>query len=402
MKHAKLSPSSSHRWIACPGSVLLESKIDEEPSSEYAEYGTAGHHVADYCLKENSPAVEMVGDRINVDYDSAHYPDGVLVDDEMADAVQMYLDYCNQLQTGASKWHIEKKVNFSRYVPEGFGTSDFIAVHPEILHIVDLKMGKGVRVNAEWNTQGMLYALGALDEISIMHDCTVRISIVQPRLDHISEWDISVGDLRYWAEAELMPKAQLAWDAQYGKITPMFNPGESQCRFCKAQATCKALAEYSLKTAIDTFTNIPESTDTDLTDIHTLNNEELGKLLPKVKTIINWANALEALALTELTTGKKIPGYKLVQGRSGNRKWTNESEIATHLRALGLSNEEIYKSKIKSPVGVLAELKKKQIPPVGVETFWTVPEGKLTIAGEEDKRPEVSVNSEASFTDIKI
>lgn len=130
-------------------------------------------------------------------------------------------------------------MNFSRYVPEGFGTSDFIAVHPEILHIVDLKMGKGVRVNAEWNTQGMLYALGALDEISIMHDCTVRISIVQPRLDHISEWDISVGDLRYWAEAELMPKAQLAWDAQYGKITPMFNPGNPNAGFARRKQPVK-------------------------------------------------------------------------------------------------------------------------------------------------------------------
>lgn len=396
MKHSKLSPSSSHRWINCPGSVLLESKVDEEPSSEYAEYGTAGHHLADYCLKKNSPAIEMVGQRIHTHYDSLHYPKGVLVDSEMADAVQMYVDYCNYIMSDPTKRFVEKRVDFSRYVPGGFGTSDFIALTPDILHVVDLKMGKGVRVHAEWNTQGMLYALGAIEE-SAVKDGKVRISIVQPRLDHISEWDIKVSDLLYWAEEELMPKAKLAWEEE-----PVFNPGEPQCRFCKAQSTCKALAEYSLKTAMDTFTTIPESADADLTDIHTLNNEELGRLLPKVKTLINWANALEALALAELKAGNKIPKYKLVKGRSGNRKWSDEAEIATHLRELGLSNDEIYNSKIKSPVGVLAELKKKQIPPVRVETFWTVPEGKLTIAGEADKRPEVPTNSEATFTDIEI
>jgi hypothetical protein len=398
--HATLSPSSSHRWINCPGSVLLESDHPDEPVSEYAEYGTAGHHLAEHCLKENIPAVNMVGERINPHYDSEHYPDGVLVDEEMVNAVQMYLDYCNQLQTGASKWHIEKKVDFSRYVPEGFGTADFIAFHPDILHVVDLKMGKGVRVHAVWNTQGMLYALGAINE-DIPDQCIIKISIVQPRLDHISEWQLSVGDLRYWAEDQLMPKAQQAWNKE-----PIFNPGESQCRFCKAQASCKALAEYSLKTAIDTFTDLPavgeRNLRQNLRDIHVLNGEELGRLLPKVKTIINWANSLERLALEELLAGKKIPGYKLVRGRSGNRKWANEAETVRHLKALGLSKEEIYSLKIRTPVGVLSELKKKNIPPVGVESFWTVPEGKLTIAGSEDVRPEIVSDADRAFTDIEI
>ena len=390
--HAKLSASSSHRWLKCSGSVLLEADYQDETPSEYAEYGTAGHKLAEYCLKDEVQADLLIGHVLNR---SKHFPDGFKVDEEMADAVQMYLDYCNQIKQNENIWFAARRVDFSKYVPKGFGTADFICQTPDILHVVDLKMGKGVKVHAEWNTQGMLYALGSIDE-SIDTECTVRISIVQPRLDHVSEWDISVGDLIYWAEKELTPKARQAWEEK-----PIFNAGEEQCRFCKAQSTCKALAEYSLKTAIDTFTDIPSATETNLKDIYQLNNEELGRLLPKVKTIITWANSLETLALKQLKLGQKITGYKLVRGRAGNRKWDNEEQIITHLKGLGLSENDIFNSKIKSPVGILAELKRNSIPSTGVEAFWNVPVGKLTIANEADNRPEIVATADSAFVDIE-
>jgi len=396
-EHAKLSASSSHRWIKCSGSVLLESESEAEPPSEYAEYGTASHQLAEYCLKKDISANLPLGQVFNK---SKNFPDGFTVDEEMAEAVQHYLDYCNYITEDKCDRYIEKKVDFSKYATEGFGTADFIYVAPDILHVVDLKMGKGVKVNAEWNTQGMLYALGAMKEFRPTprgeSSGIVRISIVQPRLDHISEWDISVGDLLYWAESELKPKAKQAWEEK-----PVFNAGEEQCRFCKAKATCKALAEYSLKDAIDTFTDIPTATETNLKDIHTLNNDELGQLLPKVKTIINWANSLESLALSELKAGRKITGYKLVQGRAGNRKWGDEKAVERKLTNMGIKKSEMFSKKLLTPTQMCGVLKKKHIETERIEAYWNSPEGKLTIAVEADKRPEIIPESNIAFTDIE-
>ena len=388
-KHARLSASGSHRWLACPGSILLEESYPEDVVSEFAEYGTAGHQLAQLCLEKERPATLFEGQIFNK---SENFPDGFKVDTEMADAVQTYLDYCNSL--GEGETHIEKRVDFSLCVEEGFGTADFIKIKDNEIHVVDLKMGKGVKVNAEWNTQGMLYALGIVWDSKLADNDLVHIAIVQPRLDHISEWSITVNELLTWARDEVKPKAEQAWNGE-----PIFNPGESQCRFCKAKPTCKALAEHSLKTAMDTFTDIP--TEEDLKEVHTLTHAEIGALLPRVNTLVNWAKSLEAHAFNELNKGQEIPGYKLVMGRNGNRKWTDEDDIERKLTQLGIRKSEMFSKKLLTPAQMCKIIKKKDLSVTQIETFWNSPEGKPTIAVDSDSREEIQPSDISGFTDIE-
>ena len=388
-KHARLSASGSHRWLACPGSVLLEEDHPEDIVSEYAEYGTAGHELAQLCLEENKPAHLFEGKYLNK---SEHFPEGFYVDGEMADAVQTYVDYCNSL--GKGETHIEKRVDFSLYVEEGFGTADFIKIKKNEIHVVDLKMGKGVKVNAEWNTQGMLYALGVVWGAKLKDSDLVHIVIVQPRLDHISEWSLTVSHLLGWGADHVRPRAEQAWLGE-----PIFNPGESQCRFCKARATCKALAEHSLKTAMETFTDIP--TEGNLKDVHTISNEELGALLARVDTLVNWAKSLQAHAFSELNAGNKVPGYKMVMGRAGNRKWTSEADIKEKLTRMGIDQEEMFSKKLLTPAQMCKVVTKKDLSLTQIETYWNSPEGKPTIAHETDKRDEIQPISTECFSDIE-
>jgi hypothetical protein len=390
-KHAKLSASGSHRWLACPGSVLLEADFPEDVVSEFAEYGTAGHELAQMCLEQNLPAYTFGNRYLNK---SKHFPDGFHVDSEMTGAVQTYLDYCNSLGEGESR--IEERVDFSTYVEEGFGTADFIKIKDNEIHVVDLKMGKGVRVNAENNPQGMLYALGVAWDSKLADNDLIHIVIVQPRLDHISEWSITVNNLLTWARDYVIPRAKQAWNGE-----PIFNPGESQCRFCKAKPTCKALAEHSLQTAMDVFTDIP--TEGELKDVHKINNDELGALLARVDTLVNWAKSLQAHAFDQLNEGNKVAGYKMVMGRAGNRKWNKEKdpELFAYLRDKGLEKDDIFTNKINTPAQICRTLKSKKIDVGETENFWNSPEGKPTIAVESDKRDEILHPSIEGFSDIE-
>lgn len=383
-KHARLSPSSAHRWLECPGSVSLEAEYPADIISEYAEYGTAGHMLGEIHLNNGLPVKMSAGIILNK---SINFPDGFQVDDEMIDAVQTYVDYCNNLE--GDEIFIEKKVDFSEWVPEGFGTADYIKINSDPLdgdtiNVVDLKMGKGVKVYAENNPQGMLYALGVLGryEEGYFKNDLIRIVIVQPRLDHISEWEISVGDITDWANNVVKKKAGEAWTGQM-----KFNPGETQCRFCKASATCKALAEQSLQTAMDIFTDIP--TTGDLKQIHTLSNSEIAQLLPRLDEISNWIKSLKAFAFEQLEQGFSIEGYKLVRGRAGNRKWINESTVEERLRALGFLKRQIYKQVMITPPTADKMLKAQSISTTQISQLYNQAEGKLTITDRNDPREEI-------------
>ena len=390
-KHARLSPSSAHRWLECPGSVTLEQDFPQDITSEFAEYGTAGHTLGEMCLTQEVPAKTFRGEILNK---SEHFPDGFEVDDEMIDAVQTYVDYCNQLP-GDEGSRIEEKVDFSEWVPDGFGTADFIKIDDDVLgkrtiQVVDLKMGKGVKVNAENNPQGMLYALGCLDELIYDPEDFVRIVIVQPRLDHISEWDISINDLLEWAEKVVKKKAGEAWAGLM-----KFSPGEKQCRFCKASSTCKALAEKSLQTAMDVFTDIP--TTGDLKQIHTLGNSEVSQLLPRLDEISNWIKSLKAFAFSQLEQGFEIDGYKLVRGRSGNRKWINESAVEEKMETLGFHKDNLYKQVIITPAVAQRMLKAQNISITQISNLYNQEEGKPTITDRRDPREEIISNDGSEF-----
>jgi hypothetical protein len=233
--HSPLGASSSSRWMGCAGSVAASANYPDQPSI-FAAYGTAGHHLAENCLNDGSNARSHLGQVITAKGEEFS------VDDEMADAVQVYLEYVRGI-TGALM--VEVKVSYSRWVPDGFGTSDSIIFHGDQGYAIDLKMGTGVRVDAEENSQAMIYALGAHQDLGFIHSTKQwKLVIVQPRLDHISEWDISTDDLLDWADNTLRPAAELALSDN-----PPFNPSEKACQWCRAKLRCRARAEYAMKIA---------------------------------------------------------------------------------------------------------------------------------------------------------
>lgn len=397
LAHAKLSASGAHRWIECPGSVSLEEGLPDK-KTEYAEYGTAGHTLAQTALEEGLPVVKYKGDRLNK---SEEFPDGFLVDDEMIEAVQQYVDYCNGL--GAGHKFIEKRVDFSEWVPEGFGTSDYIHVEKDngghIIHCVDLKMGKGVRVYAKDNPQGMLYALGVLNEMNMAFEFSdndrVVISIVQPRLDHIDEWEITVKGLLTWANDVVRPAAQKAMDG-----VMEFGPDEKPCKFCKARSTCKALAELNMDAVAKVFRPIPDP-DMELKETHELTNEDISKLIPLTDGIIEWCKALQAYAFQLMEGGTPIEGYKIVRGRAGNRKWVDEQQVSVILSEYFSTDELFQPAKLLTPPNMVKLLKINGQSDDLISPLWTQSEGKLTMAKEEDPREEVTPTSGAEFKTIE-
>jgi hypothetical protein len=395
-KHAKLSASGSHRWLACPGSVIVEKNFPDT-TSEFAEYGTAGHELAERCLNNDVAAQKYMGVSFNK---TEKYPYGFEADLEMCDAVQTYVDYCNGLP--GDDIFVEQRVDFSPWVPEGFGTADYIKVgattdEKYIINCVDLKMGKGVKVFAEENSQGMLYALGVLNDLDMVYgfsdDDQVMISIVQPRIDHIDEWTTSVRALKDWAMRVVKPTAKLC-----NEETPEFNPGTKQCKFCKAQATCKALAKHSLQKITGGFDDIPLAGDPQ--DVHLLSNTELSHLLKHVDTIVNWAKSLEATAFAKLELGEKVLGYKMVKGRAGNRKWVDDTAVIKLLVESGfVPHDFLQPKKLLTPPNMVKLLKAAGHGQDVIETLWTQPEGKPTIAEESDKREEI-VPADVSGFDV--
>lgn len=399
-KHAKLSASGSAKWMNCPGSVSLEDGLPN-PSTEFAAEGAAAHEVATWCLINKKPAIDLLSGKIKVEgfeFEITH---------EMVDAVQTYVDFVNGLE-GEHEW-VEERVEYTDWVEGGFGTSDDIKIQilrPEgnafdhhIINVTDFKYGKGVKVFAEWNSQAMIYGLGVLQSFSHLFEFRtndiVNCVIVQSRLDHIDEFKISVSDLLRWAEKELKPKAEEALSDN-----PSFHPGEKQCRFCLAKATCRALAADSLKTASEDFSVIGE--EFTLRDNRKLTNDEIGQLLGRIPAMLVWANSIKGYAFDELNVDHAVPGYKLVHGKKGNKKFTetDENKLLGALNNVGITGEEAVTRKIKTPTQLETLLKATKADKALREEFatlWEQPEGKPTIAKESDKREAIQSQIESDF-----
>jgi hypothetical protein len=372
--HAILSASGSEKWLTCTPSVRLEQQFPEE-TSEYAAEGTFAHSLAELHLRHylNPNKKTRYLRELKKAQENPFYSQ------EMEDHIQTYIDIAiekiNKARARSNDAVIllEQKLDFSPWVPEGFGTGDLVIIADGILEIVDLKYGKGVPVSAGRNTQMRLYGLGAINQFNCLYDFdTVRMTIVQPRLDSISTDEVTVEDLLAWGETYVKPRAEMAFKGE-GE----FVAGE-HCRFCRARFTCRARAEANLELAKYEFR-----------EPALLTHEEIAEILFKAEELQSWVTDIKTYALDQAENhGVKFPGWKLVEGRS-NRKYADEDAVAQTLIIEGYKEEEIY---TKSLLGITAMEKllgKKRFEELLGE-FIIKPPGKPTLVPESDKRPEIS------------
>ena len=361
--HAILSASSSDRWLHCPPSARL-CEAYEDKGSDYAAEGTDAHTLCEYRLKQalGIPAEDPIE---NLSW----------YNEEMEECAAGYAAYVVELLEAAKQTcadpvvMIEQRVDFSRWVKEGFGTADCILIADGVLNIVDYKHGKGVEVSAVANPQMQLYALGALEIFDCIYDIdTVRMTIFQPRKSNISVDQMDKADLYEWADTELTQKAQLAYEGQGD-----FSCGE-WCRFCKAKAECRERAEANLALARYEF-QVPAL----------LNDEEIADILGKVDALTAWASDVKEYALQQAVSGKVWAGWKLVEGRS-NRKYTSEAAVAAAVECAGF---DPYERKVLGVTAMQKMLGKTRFEEL-LAPYIEKPQGKPTLVPESDKRPAMN------------
>ena len=359
-KHALLSASSSDRWIHCPPSARLSENY-EDKGSDYAAEGTDAHSLCEYKLKK---ALGM-----EADDPTEHLS---WFNQEMDDHATGYAAYVLEQVEAAKETCsdpvvlIEQRVDFSRWVEEGFGTADCIVIADGTLQIIDFKYGLGVLVSAEENPQMMCYALGALELFDDIYDIdAVRMTIYQPRRDNLSTYDLSKEDLYRWADEVLKPAADLAFAGDGN-----FLCGE-WCGFCKAKHDCRARADANMDLARYDFKLPPLLTD-----------EEVEEILTQVDDLVSWATDIKEYALQQAIRGKEWNGWKLVEGRS-NRRYTNETEVADAVSSAGF---DPYDHKVLGITAMQKLLGKSRFDEL-LAAYIEKPQGKPTLVPESDKRP---------------
>lgn len=388
--HATLSASGAKRWMSCPPSARLEERlrgIFGEKSTPFAEEGTKAHSLAELkLLREKGRLSE--DDGINdFNYDLRRKALGD-IPKEMDEATDYYAEIITEKFLTArqscpdAQLKLEQRLDFSRWVPNGFGTGDAVIVSEELLEVCDLKYGKGVPVFAENNPQARCYGLGALHCYGVLYGFKhVRNTIIQPRLDSVTEEMLTTDELLQWAETELKPAAELAW-----KGKGEFNPGD-HCKFCAARAICYARATKAMtifKHGFETPGVIPD--------------DAIPEILAVADTAIDWIKDLQAYALSQALRGQEWPGYKLVRGKRPPRKWVDEEEAKHQLIRAGYEPEVYTETKFKSPSNI-EKLVGKQAFEAIFATLVTQGDGALTLVPESDKRTEFT-SAEADFSDI--
>ena len=360
--HALLSASSAHRWLECPPSARATAGL-EDNSSTYAQEGTDAHALAQFKVEQ------IVGIKSKDPTADLQYYDG-----QMEECANEYAEYFSEKYESIKQncpdplVLVEQKLDFSRYVPEGFGYVDCLIVADNTMHVIDFKYGMGVEVSAVNNPQMFLYALGGLELFDGIYNIeNIKLSIFQPRLSNISEYEVSKKKLLVWSTKVLTPKAALAYKGQGD-----FKAGE-HCRFCKLKSTCRKRAEYNLEMAKYDF-RMPDK----------LSNTEISAILDKSEQFISWINDIKNYALTKALQGEKFEGYKVVAGKS-NRKFTDEDEVARVVIDLGY---EPYEKKLLSITAMTSLLGKKQFEE-NLSGLIYKPAGKPTLVTADDKRPEI-------------
>lgn len=376
MSHAKLSPSSAHRWTRCPGSVALSAGL-QNTSSEHAAEGTLAHALAAHLLDPTQPAPEQ---------DTGH-----LVED-----VMQYVNYVTDLVDTLpnATLLVEQALPIDHITGEtgARGTADAVVVADDLLVIVDLKFGRGVRVDALENEQLAMYASGALAELDELFGPFERVRMVihQPRLGHVSEWEIPTEELHIFAGD--ISAASLLTESPDAPRTP----GEKQCRWCNAKAHCPELAQYNTNIVMGDFADLTTVIEGDLLEprkIDVLDLSHLGYLLAQVEAIEGWCRALRERAHTEANSGNAIPGWKLVEGRRGARAWADPEHAEATLKRMGLRVAQMYDMKLISPTSAeklhkAGEIGPKQWPTL--EKLFVQSAGKPCLVPESDKRPAIT------------
>lgn len=386
-KHALLSASGASRWLNCTPSARLEELYGEKVTTTYAKEGTLAHELAELYIRH-----DIFGTINDTEFDTGleKVMANELFSEEMLNTVPIYTDYCaeqfREAQTNNSfaDAFVEQKLDLTEYVPDSFGTGDFIIVSDGLMEVIDLKYGKGVPVYADWNKQLMLYGLGALSKFDTMYDIEeIRLTIVQPRINNISSWQISAGELIKWAEESLKPKAELAF-AGKGEL----DAGE-WCRFCSVRNKCRKLYEQQMETAKHEFTNPDLLTD-----------EEIAYIVLKAPRLVEWANFMVEYATNKaMLEHKDWPGLKLVEGVS-RRKWIDEEQAANTIfaRFPELSEDQVYTMKLNSITEMEKIIGKKKFAELLSDTVIKNP-GNPKLVSVEDKRP--AMGTEQAKMDFK-
>lgn len=383
MGHAVLSPSAASRWLTCTPSARLEERFPDV-TSDFAREGSLAHEFGELRLKK---LYGIISEKEWYEKTQALTKEDLYNEalEEYADEYAAFVWEKFQLalkENPNSLLRIEEKLNLTHYVPEGFGTGDAIVLNDGTMEIIDLKYGKGVQVSAVENMQMMLYALGALYLYELEYDINlVRMTIYQPRLDNVSEWEIEADALLEWGEKDLKPRAAIAFKGEGD-----FVPG-THCRFCRAKAQCKALAEKNI-----------EAAKHDFDDAGLLSDEEVAAVLAEADGIKTWITAVEEYALAKALEGKRFPGFKLVEGRS-IRKYADEAKVAETLAGQGFAEDQIYKPKELKTITAMEKLLTKKGFNALLGELVVKPAGKPTLAPIDDRRAEWS-SVESDFKNI--
>lgn len=393
-KHAVLGPSGADRWMTCAGSVLL-SKHAPDTESAAAIEGTDYHLVAAVALTENQDAAAYVGRPM---------PSGAVVTEENAEFVQAYLDLIRKLAVGGTLL-VEEEVPLTHITGEigGFGTSDAVIIRLKERELIvgDLKFGRGVEVRAENNRQCMIYALGVIEKHQLEEEIdTVRLIISQPRAGGTSEWTISMADLLSFKNNEIKLAVDKVLKVNEGNLKEYLAPSEKACRFCRAKGTCPALRETVANAMIEGFESLitPTHDFTPMTreemklDVPLSRADRLGLNMKMADLAEIWMRGARAEVEAELLKGEPVTGFKLVQGRKGNRKWTNEAVVEATLKSFRLKKEEMYDFSLISPASA-EKLLKKEFPKrwEKVLPLYSHSDGSTSVASQDDPRPEIVI-----------
>ena len=386
-KHALLSASSAHRWLKCTKSARLEEQFPDTTTEAAAE-GTLAHELAEAKLRNYYYPADFTKRKLNNRIKKLK--ENKLWQNEMLEHTDTYLDH---IKKAAMEYEtqpavlIERTVDFSAYVPEGFGTADCALIGAGTLHVIDFKYGKSPRgeVSAEKNPQLSLYALGIYETYKIIYRFDrIKLSVVQPRLDNISTWECAVEELLGWGEYVKIRAAQ-AWSCQ-GE----FAPDSDTCRYCRAGALCPARAGRN--------TN-PEFSIEELPPLIT--PEEAGRRLLALEDVVKYQKDLQEWALSECLAGRTVPGWKTVEGRSV-REWTDMEEAFKTLKENNIEEALLYEKKPLTLAQVEKAVGKKEFVEIA-GSFVIKPPGKPTLVKESDKREAITnqITAEEAFKEEK-